>query len=184
MADYTTARTQTIIDQGGPDVAALSDQAKRIEATRPAAVQANAAQGLKAATGGGGKVPPPLDHQVAGAILQHLRRQDQTEIDPVGNRQEYMLELSQRITEMEKKAADVKKSGTSNVVAQNTYTQIAALLKKSLYAMQSEDVGAPSAEQAGQMAAQNQAAQAQAPAAQQRVVPPPMPQGGMSYGGR
>jgi hypothetical protein len=183
MPDYTTTRTQGIIDSAGggqqsQDVSALSDQAKRIESTRQAAMQANAAQNLKAATGGGGDIKA-LNDKVADAVMQHRALKD---LDPVTNRSEYMLRLGEEIVGMEKKAKEVEKSKTGNTRAMDTYAQVAAILRRRLHAMQSEDTGAQSAAQADQTSNQNQAAQAAAP--EQRVVPPPMPQGGMSYGGR
>lgn len=126
--------------QMADDVRALSDQAKRIQATRQAAVQANAQQGLKAATGGGGQVPPSLNDQIAHHLLHVKTIQD---LDPVANRGEYMNKLSEMIMEMEDKAKDVEKSKTGNIGAAQTYRQVAQILKTRLHNMQSQDAGTP-----------------------------------------
>jgi hypothetical protein len=143
MPGFTTERTQGIIDSAGggqqsQDVSALSDQAKRIESTRQAAMQANAAQNLKAATGGGGDIKA-LNDKVADAVMQHRALKD---LDPVTNRSEYMLRLGEEIVGMEKKAKEVEKSKTGNTRAMDTYAQVAAILRRRLHAMQSEDTGA------------------------------------------
>ena len=113
----------------------------QVAATRQAAVQANAQQGLQAATGGGGQVPPSLNDQIAHHLLHVKTLQD---LDPVANREEYMNKVSEMIEEMEKKAKGVEKSKTGNVAAAQTYQQVAQILKQRLRKMQNEDAGTPS----------------------------------------
>jgi uncharacterized protein involved in exopolysaccharide biosynthesis len=160
--------------QMADDIQALSDRAKQVAATRQAAMEANTAQNLKAATTGQGPVKS-LNDQVADQLLQHLRTRDLKNLDPVANRGEYMDELGNRIIEMEKQAQAVKKSGTGNMGAFNTYIQVANILKARLHAMQSQDVGAAPAE-------------AQAPAAAATPTPTPVQRvsagpGPMTFGG-
>lgn len=116
------------------DIQGLSDEAKRLQATQRAAMEANTANNLKAATGGGGQMRPALVEQAAEAILDKYR-------DPQQKRKMKMKELIERIQEMEKQAK-VAHDTTGNVTASNTYTQVANILKSRLHALQSEDVGA------------------------------------------
>lgn len=145
QGDYAAERaTLGTSGQMEQDIIALSNKAKeqaaRIAATRRPAMEANAAQGLKAATGDG-KMPLSLSDQAADRLIGALRQKELKDLDPTANRGEYMLTLGEKIVEMEKKAKDVEKSGTGNVVAMNAYTQVANILKQRLRNMQTEDVG-------------------------------------------
>lgn len=118
-------------------IANISDQAKQVAATRQAAMQQNAAAGLKAATGGGGQVPPSLNDQIADHIMGLMK-----------SPREQMSDLTDKIMELEKQAKDVEKSGTGNVTAQNAYLQVAAVLKARLHALQGQQTGTDQAAQA------------------------------------
>ena len=122
------------------DLEGLSDRAKRVEQTRRPAAVANAAQNLRAATGGGGQIQS-LDDQAADQVLTHLRTKENKTVDPAADPAGYMDELLKRIKEMEKQANDVKISGTGNVAASNTYMQVAQILRKRLRTLQSQNAG-------------------------------------------
>jgi hypothetical protein len=122
------------IDQAEKDkIQEMSDAAQRVASTQPAAMEANTANNLRAATGGGGKMQPALVEQAAEAILDQYR-------DKTQQRKIKMGELSTRIMEMEKQAK-IAHDTTGNMVASNTYMQVAKILKSRLHALQSEDVG-------------------------------------------
>ena len=143
--------------QGGDRqaIADISDQAKQVEATRAAAVQANAAAGLKAAFGDG-QMPQPLDHQIADHVSGLIE-------DP----KEKMVRLGEQIADLEKQAKDIEKSGTGNIAAMNAYLQVAQVLKARLHGMQSEQTGLahPQATQ------QNDAAAVQRMSGRQNAAP-------------
>jgi hypothetical protein len=124
--------------QDRADVLALSDTAKKVQATRQAAMEANTARNLKAAldTQHQGKMQS-LNDQVADHIMKS------TEPDPDTQPQLYMDRLSERIVDMEKQAKAVQKSGTGNQGAYLTYMKVAEILKQRLHALQSKAVGAP-----------------------------------------
>ena len=112
-------------------VAAMSDQAKQVAATRPAAMDANTQQNLKAALDEkhAGTIKS-LKEQAADQVMDHLKP------DPKKNPQEYMDALSDRIAEIQKQIKLTKTSG--NMVAYNTYMQVNDLLKQRLANMQGQ----------------------------------------------
>jgi hypothetical protein len=105
------------------EVEAMSSPSKAamVQATRAAAVEAQAKQGLQAATGGGGQVPPPLNDQIA----MHLMRD--TEVDPE-HPEKYIQAVKGRIAETTKLASDAKTAGKTD--AYNTYSQVASIMQQ------------------------------------------------------
>lgn len=153
------------------DIGAMSDPAKRIAATRDAAMQANTQRNLKATFDEkSAQEVKSLRDQTADHVLKQLHLQEVHDIDPKNDPEGYMQTLADRIKEMEKKAKGVESSGTQNFGAINAYMRVVEILKERLHAMQSEDVGLP---------AQAKAAPAPAPVAQQVAQPKPtFPSGG------
>lgn len=120
------------------DLLSLSDPAKRaaqVEATRRAAVEANAKKNLEIAQGKSAEKMRALNNQVADHIMEGF------DLDDVTQRNEYMRELSSRIVEIRKKAKEAKDT-TGNLEAANTYNQVSEILTKRLHDLQSEDISA------------------------------------------
>ena len=146
---------QADIDSMSNPSKAAAAQAQKVQDTQKAAREANAAQGLKAATTGQGQVPPPLYDQIA----MHMMRD--TEIDP-DHPNKYLDACNGRIKAMLKLAGDSKKIG--NMGAANTYTQVASVLQAHLntmhdkYATHLQQIAAQAiSEQNAQVDAQNKA---------------------------
>jgi hypothetical protein len=158
-------------DQGDQDAAlGISDQAKRVAATRQAALEAQTKQNLQKLGSDHAEAMESLNDRIADHVIKQLREQEVKEIDPDTDPEGHMQELATRIKEMENKAKSVDKSGTGNVGAMNTYLQVADILKKRLHRMQSQDAGIPANTQVNQPAS--------APAAPPQPVPPTFPMGG------
>lgn len=161
------------------DIASMSDQAKRLQATQGPAMQANTQQNLQAAFGGQGEIKALTER-----IADHHMRDE--EIDPQADPQGYLAALSKRITKMEKLAEDAKVT-TGNMKAAATYTQVAGILKQRLHAFQNdyEKKLNEEANLAGAMhkaALQNPQYRASFPAAVQATQPATQPQGGFVQG--
>ena len=130
MADSAAKAGQTL------DVNAQRRTAQ-IAATRPAALEAQAAQNLRALDTG--QSMQSLNDRVADQVMQ------QTEPDPETQPRQYMQRLSERIVEMEKQAKEVEKSGTGNQAAADTYRKVAEILRTRLRTLQNKMIGsAPS----------------------------------------
>jgi len=120
------------------DILALSDPTKKLEETRDAAVEANAAQNLKKAfSDEQTSQMKSLNDQAADQVMQqfrspgHKRRKEiETEVE----------ELAERAKDMDELAKGVKESGTGNTKAYNTYMQVADILRKRLHALQTEGI--------------------------------------------
>jgi len=120
------------------DLLALSDPAKKIANTRKAAVEANAAKNLKMLGEGQAMRAKSLNDQAADFVMNMLK--PNAERDPDG----YMRDLELRIADMETKAKAVKASKSGNVEAEQTYQQVAEVLRKRLQAMQNDQMQATS----------------------------------------
>lgn len=112
------------LQQGGQmqqNINAMSDQAKQIAATRPAAMEAQTAQNLQSAFGPG--EIQALNHKIASHLMRDV------EIDPDDPRG-YLQAGASRIAEMKKLSESAKKSG--NQAAAATYDQVAGVLSQHL----------------------------------------------------
>jgi hypothetical protein len=120
MADQNTTRTQHVIDQGGPDVAALSDPAKR-----QAAMQASAKQGLGQVFDG-----QPGNPQSATALqLQQMYAAEGTPEQQIEARQKHLAAINLAIQ-------DLRASGTNNAPAMRAYMEAARLLQQQIADLQ------------------------------------------------
>ena len=120
--------------------------AAKVAATRQAAVQANATQGLAAALGGQGAVPPSVNDQIAS----HMMRDE--EIDPA-HPDAYLQAGATRLSKMKQLADSSKKVG--NTQAFNTYTQVYNVLSQHMRDLYSKHAAGLSA-QADQVAQRHQ----------------------------
>lgn len=116
------------------DIEAMSDPARRLAATRDAAMEANVAQNLRALSSG--EEMQSLNDRLADMIM----RQTMT---PKRLRKKQSEELVARIQEMDKEAELVQESGTGNMKAYNTYMQVANILRERLRKLQTESIEAP-----------------------------------------
>lgn len=114
------------------DLAGLSDPAKRVAETRQAAVEANAARNLKTLQAGQAARAKSLNDQAADFVMKSLKP------DPDKNPAGYKTDLEIRIADMETKAKEAKKS--KNVTAEQTYMQVAEILRKRLHGMQNAEM--------------------------------------------
>jgi hypothetical protein len=142
--DTTMMNGKKYVSLAGRWQPADPDPVDRVEATRRPAVEANARQNLKSATGGAQGGMTSVQDQLLDHLLTKLKPDPKT--DPKG----YMQDLEFRIADMETKAKEVKKSKSGNIQAEQTYMQVADLLRKKLSAMQSEQIGAASPPGEGQ----------------------------------
>lgn len=144
MADTQAGVGAQGLKQGGQmeaDIAAMSNQAKRIAETRQAAVEANAAKNLEMLRKGNEMRAQSLNDQAADFVMKALKPNAKT------NPQGYMRDLELRIADMETKAKEVKKSKSGNVEAEQTYMKVSEILRKRLLAMQNEQMQATTAEE-------------------------------------
>ena len=133
--DYAAERaTAGTSGQMRKDILALRDSAKKVATTRPAAIEANAAQNLKALDSQKAAEMKSLNEQAAEQVLNRFRNSDQQLRAKIN-------ELSTRIQEMQKHAKDIEKSGTGNTVARDTYLKVAALLQQQLNALHTQNIG-------------------------------------------
>ena len=114
--------------------------ARGFRQTQQPAVEAVVQQNLKKATGAAQGDMTSVQDQLTSHLMQKLQA------DPQADPQGYMQELQFRIADMETKAKEVKKSKSGNVQAEQTYMQVANILRQKLHDMQSKAVGAPQGE--------------------------------------
>lgn len=117
--DFKTERTKALEAQGGPDVAAMSDVAKRAQLKA-------AGTGLQQVFDGAPGSPPSAASQMPQTA-------------PVsGSLQEQMSLLTQRIVELDRQIGLIQQSGTGNMGAIQTYQQVRSILMQRLASVQQQ----------------------------------------------